>query len=242
MPRLALGPLLILWIVAGCASPRDPISVELLEEYPEDTYVYTIFPGDVLLVEIAEDPNYRWETTILPDGSASFRYAGELQVMGLTLRETRELLIRSLERYYVSPTMTLQLKRITGPDPIVYLGNWGPGGSDRPASTIGYRRGIGLMEAIALAGGPGEPNIDVAPYVYVVRNIKSIHDRKVYRFDMSAAVMGKSPDLPLHPGDCIFLDRSWLQDLERAVGIFARTMGAATQGLATALLVDSLTE
>jgi hypothetical protein len=101
---------------------------------------------------------------------------------------------------------------------------------------------MGVIEAIALAGGPGEPDIDVAPYVYIVRKIHSIKDRKVYRFDLAAAVRGESVDLPLHPGDVFFLDQSWLQDLERALGITSRVIGSASQGLSAALFVDAIAD
>jgi polysaccharide biosynthesis/export protein len=235
---------LLLLLLAACVSPRDAIDVSTLEVLPDDPYIYTINPGDIIQVEIAEDENYNWRAEVLPDGSATFRWAGTLDVMGLTLVETRDLLKEQLKEYYTRPTMTLYLARVGGPPPIVYLGNFsgtseGALGAQRSAGgTIPYRRGIGVMEAIARAGGPGEPDIDVAPYVFIVRNINSIHDRQVFRFDLAAAVRGGSPGLPLHPGDVIFMDQSWLQDLERALGITSRVVGTATQGVAAALFID----
>lgn len=237
--------MLALLLTAGCGSaPKNAIDVTTLQELPHDPYVYTINPGDIIHVEIAEDENYDWKTEVLPDGSATFRWAGTIDVMGLTLTETRDLLCDKLTDYYTSPTMTLYLARVGGPPPIVYLGNFGGsrahalGQQVSTGSTIPYRRGMGAIEAIARAGGPGEPDIDVAPYVYIVRNIQSIDERQVFRYDLAQAVRGGSPDLPLHPGDVIFLDQSWLQDLERALGITSRIVGTATQGVATALFVD----
>lgn len=235
-------------LVSACAGPDSYEDVTTLTELPPDPYVYTLNPGDIVQVEIEEDDNYDWETTVLPDGTATFKWAGEIDVMGKTLRETRAVLKEKLIDYYTDPTMTLYLKRINGPDPIVYIGNFGGNaeyGGVRQRSTGGtipYRRNIGVIEAIALAGGPGEPDVDVAPYVYVVRNIKSIKDRKVYRYDLAEAVYGNSPDLPLHPGDVIFLDQSWLQDLERALGIYSRVVGSTASGLGSALLVDSIAD
>ncbi len=240
--------LLVLLALAGCRGVPNAIDVSTLDELPPDNYVYTLNPGDVVKIEIAEDEKYDWRAEILPDGSASFRYAGQLDVMGMTLTETRDLLKEKLKSYYKSPTMTLYLERVGGPAPIVFLGNFGGAHSGAlgfhrsTGGTIPYRKGMGVIEAIALAGGPGEPDIDVAPYVYVVRRIQSIKERKVYRYDMADAVRGESPDLPLHPGDVIFLDQSWLQDLERALGITSRIVGTATQGLSTALFVDVLTD
>jgi protein involved in polysaccharide export with SLBB domain len=243
IPLLALAVL-----IAGCKTPEHYIDVTTLQELPQEPYVYTLHPGDIVRVEIAEDENYDWKTTVLPDGTATFRWVEQIEVYGKSLRETRDILKDKLKPYYKDPTMTLYMERIGGPSPIVYLGNFGGahtgnlGFQRSTGGTIPYRRGLGVIEAIALAGGPGESDVDVTPYLYVVRNIQSINERKVYRFDLAEAVRGGSPDLPLHPGDVIFLDQSWLQDLERALGITSRIVGTATQGLSTALFVDAISD
>lgn len=245
MKRLLLTGLAAL-LLGACAGPKNAIDVSSLEELPADNYVYRIEPGDVIEVEIAEDEDYKWETAVLPDGSATFRYAGELVLIGHTLGETRQMLRDKLKSYYVDPTMTVHLKRPTGPDPIVVLGNFGgaqgnPGQAER-ANVVPYRKGMGVVEVVARAGGPGEPDVDVQPYIYVIRNSKSINDRKVYRFDLAATVRGDSPNLPVHPGDIVFMDQSWLQDLERAFSVTARVVGIGVQGLTTALLIDTVAD
>lgn len=237
-------------LLAACAGgPEKFTAVETLAELPSDPYVYRVAPGDEIHVDVMQDENYEHETTVLPDGSASFKWVGSMDVMGLTLAEMRDALRQKLLPYFTRPTISLQLKRINGPDPIVYLGNFGEFGSAaggsvarQKAGVVPYRKGIGLMEALALAGGPGEPDFDVAPYVYVVRNMKSIKDRVVYRFDLALAVRGESPDLPLFPGDVIFLDQSWLQELGRALGYVTAAVAPLTTGLNTALLVDALAD
>lgn len=238
----------VVFALWGCAGPENAIDVTTLQELPPDNYVYRINPGDIVRVEIAEDKDYNFAATVLPDGSATFRWAGHLDLMGLTLTETRDLIKEKLEPWYASPTMTVYLERTGGPDPIVFLGNFGGattqalGAQKNTGGTIPYRKGMGVIEAVALAGGAGEPDIDVAPYLYIVRNIKSIKGRQVYRYDLAEAVRGGSPDLPLHPGDVLFLDQSWLQDLERALGITLRIVGGATNALGTALLVDAVAD
>ena len=245
-----LGILLLIGAcIAGCHSPDSYVDVDLLTELPPDPYVYTITPGDIVKVDIAEDEQYDWETTVLPDGSATFKWAGDIDVMGLTLRETRDVLKDKLKRFYVDPTMTLYLKRASGPDPIVFIGNFGAttvgitgAGQRSNGGTIPYRKGMGAIEAVALAGGPGEPDLDVTPYLYIVRNIKSIKDRKTFRYDLAEAVVGNQVDLPLHPGDVLFLDQSWLQDMERALGIYSRIVGSTASALGTTLLIDSIAD
>lgn len=245
---------LALLALAGCrAKGPEPIVVENLNEIPRDDYVYTIQPGDQVQVDIAQDKDYAWKTEVLPDGRAVFKYAGELECMGLTLRQLRDKLGEGLKEYYTNPSMIIQLSRVKGPDPIVFLGAWGGGGGGlgagggtggsqiQNAHVVPYRKGLGVTEAIALAGGPSEPDIDIAPYVYVVRNIKSLK-RTVYRFDLALAVRGGTPDLPLHPGDVVFIDNSWLQDLGRALGIVSGVVNTATAGVSSALLVDVLAD
>lgn len=243
-----LAGLALAAIWCGCSVTPDKFTdVSTLAELPADPYEYRLAPGDAIHVEVLQDKDYTHETTVLPDGRASFIWVGELDVMDKTLAQTREMLRAKLTPYFTKPTLSLQLKRINGPDPIVFLGNFGDSeggnlsqGHKGKSGVIPYRKGIGLMEALARAGGPGEPDIDVAPYLYVVRNMKSIKDRKVYRFDLSKAVRGDSPDLPLFPGDVMFLDQSWLQDLGRSFGYVTQVLAPVTGGLNTALLVDAI--
>ncbi|MBE7491752.1 MAG: polysaccharide biosynthesis/export family protein [Planctomycetes bacterium] len=239
---------LLVLLAPACAGPEKYTDVSKLQELPADHYVYTLAPGDEVAIEVLQDKDYNHETTVLPDGSASFRWIGEIQVAGLTLAQTRESLRAKLAPYYNAPTLSLKLKRINGPDPIVFLGNFGGSASGGPTpqvsrgGVIPYRKGMGVMEAVARAGGVGEPDIDVAPYLFVVRNIKSVKDRTVYRFDLAEAVRGGSPDLPLHPGDVMFIDQSWLQDLSRALGYVSQVVGSTTQGIGTALLIDTISD
>ena len=252
---IALAFAAALLVLAGCKSKGpEPIVVEDLSQIPKDDYVYTIQPGDQVQVDIQQDKDYAWKADVLPDGRAVFKYAGEIDCIGLTLRQLRDKLGAGLKEYYANPTMIIQLSRVKGPDPIVFLGAWGGGtgmglgsaggtggGQVENAHIVPYRKGLGVTEAIALAGGPSEPDIDIAPYVYVVRGIKSMK-RTVYRYDLALAVRGGTPDLPLHPGDVVFIDNSWLQDLGRALGIVAGVVNTATAGVSSALLVDVLAD
>lgn len=251
-PLMRLGRLAIAIVgmafCVSCAGPEKYVDVTTLKELPKDDYVYTLTPGDEVSIEILQDKDYNHDTTVLPDGTASFRWIGEVDVMGLTLSQTRELLRGKLTPYFNNPTMSLKLKRTNGPDPIVFLGNFGGSSSGGPTpqvsrgGLISYRKGMGVMEAVARAGGVGEPDIDVAPYLFVVRNIKTIDKRQVYRFDLAEAVRGGTPDLPLHPGDVMFIDQSWLQDLSRALGYVSSIVGSSTQGIGTALLIDTISD
>lgn len=255
MKNLPVMLLLAMFVLAGCKSKGpEPVVVEDLTSIPRDDYVYTISPGDQIQVDIQQDKEYAWKTEVLPDGRAVFKYAGEIDCMGMTLKKLREKLGEGLKEYYTNPVMILQLSRVKGPDPIVFLGAWGGGsgaglgtgggsggGQSQNAHVVPYRKGLGVTEAIALAGGPSEPDIDIAPYVYIVRDIKSLK-RTVYRYDLALAVRGGTPDLPLHPGDVVFIDNSWLQDLGRALGIVSGIVSTASAGVSSALLVDVLAD
>ena len=72
---------------------------------------YRVGPGDVLEVEVYDDPDLSGLVTIQHGGEISFPLLGDVEVNGLTSREVRDTLTRLLAKdYLVDPQVAVRVK------------------------------------------------------------------------------------------------------------------------------------
>jgi len=72
---------------------------------------YRVGPGDVLEVEVYDDPDLSGLVTVQHGGEISFPLLGDVEVKGLTEREVRETLTRLLAKdYLVDPQVAVKVK------------------------------------------------------------------------------------------------------------------------------------
>jgi polysaccharide export outer membrane protein len=106
MTRLALAVALALGVTsaptARAQDNGDNVSVDA---------DYRVGPGDVLEVEVYDDPDLSGLVTVQHGGEISFPLLGEIDVNGFTAREVRETLTRLLAKdYLVDPQVAVRVK------------------------------------------------------------------------------------------------------------------------------------
>lgn len=74
---------------------------------------YTIKPGDVLQVEVLEDPSLNRQALVLPDGRISFPLAGSVQAAGRSTAQVQAALAASLAPNFANtPNVFVALKAV----------------------------------------------------------------------------------------------------------------------------------
>jgi protein involved in polysaccharide export with SLBB domain len=163
--RLFAGALVAL-IIAGCASRTttstgpQPIAalttpVPLTESKTMDPALlqrpskpFTLGPGDRIEIEVLGDVATRARTVVGPDGKIYFYVLPGLDVWGLSLVETQQLISRELQNFVREPQPVALTLRGVESQRIWVLGRLAsPGVYPISGPTT-------LLEAIALAGGP----------------------------------------------------------------------------------------
>lgn len=117
---------------------------------------YVIRPGDVLAVEVVQDPSLNREALVLPDGSISFPFAGSLPASGRTSGELESLIAQGIAtNFAVEPDVFVTVRQVGAPVitggrstiDVYFLGEFNaPGVTELP-------RGSTFMQALALGGG-----------------------------------------------------------------------------------------
>lgn len=202
--------------VAGCAgSPRQVVRRELLCEFtPEqrtaiesaESAPYRLQRGDLFAVETLVDEELRQDSIIvLPDGSASFADLGNVVVEGRTIAEVEQTLNEAYSRNYRDVALSVVLKKVVARQVYVLGEVRNPGLYDVTG------RGIGIMGAIAQAGGfsdwAGHASVVVMRLTadgYFIRELDLTALRKGSEFDAAA--------VDLQPYDIVYVNRSKIGD------------------------------
>ena len=121
---------------------------------------YRLRPGDVLQIEVLEDPSLSRSTLVLPNGSITVPQAGTLRAGGRTPDEIRAALTTALApSFAVPPTVFVSVASVRAPEPPVAGGAVAPKGMEiyvmgeigAPGmKTVGYD--TNLLQFLAQAG------------------------------------------------------------------------------------------
>lgn len=116
---------------------------------------YRIRPGDILAVEVVQDPNLDREVLVLPDGSINFPFTGAVQAGGLTTAQVQAQIAQGIApNFAVQPSVFVNVRQVGTPTAtgrrvidVFFLGEVnGPGLQEVP-------RGTTLLQGLALGGG-----------------------------------------------------------------------------------------
>ncbi len=123
----------------------NQLSDGLLKPSPE---LFTLGPGDRLEVELLSDLGSRATTTVGPDGKLYFNLLSGVDVWGLTLTQTKELLEKEFSKFIKEkPNISLTLREVAS-QRVWLLGRFqSPGVYSMTNATT-------LLDAVLRAGGP----------------------------------------------------------------------------------------
>jgi len=110
---------------------------------------YRLQPGDVLEVQYRYSPEFNQTMTVQPDGYISLEIGGDVKVAGLTIEQTRQLILRRASARLREPVATIVLKEFQKPYFVV-------AGEVTTPGKIEMRERVTAIQAIMLAGGMKE--------------------------------------------------------------------------------------
>ncbi len=154
MPKQENGPLKKLAFLAVAGALAAPAGAQ-------DSY-YQIKPGDVLNVQVLEDPNLSSQVLVRPDGRISMPIAGSVMAKGNS-PERLEAILRSrlAQGFELTPTVTVSVAQVapaTAEDialeEAVLTTYFLMGQVARPGP-VSVEDPLTLLQALALVGGPG---------------------------------------------------------------------------------------
>jgi polysaccharide biosynthesis/export protein len=170
---------------------------------------YRLNPGDVLRVEVLEDPSLNRNILVLPDGRVSIPTAGSLQAEGLTVEQIQANVIKRLAgNFAVPPNVFVGVASLAPPvdevPHLLHLIDVYVMGEAAAPGKYEVEPGTTLLQFIALSGG-------FSPYAATkriqLRRVSTTGVAQVITVNYHALERGASVSNPtvLAPGDVVIV-------------------------------------
>ena len=186
-------------LLGGCVAAGRPLPVVAPEANATlESGGGFVVVGDELEVRIPANTDWTHTTRVRPDGKASFLFAGDLEVAGLTPDAIVKKLAEAYRAQLQKPEVTVLLHTPAARTVIVM-------GEVRRAGEISITDGrLTLLEAIGKAGGPLKDSARLESTL-LVRWLPRERRQVSWKIDASDGYWGSPVPLFLQPYDVVFV-------------------------------------
>jgi len=171
---------------------------------------YIIGVGDVLSVTIFAGgvTQEALDLEVSSEGTISFPFLGEIKAEGLSVTQLTGTVTRPLAKdYFVNPQVIISVRDQKSKEAnITHYKIYVLGKINSPG-VYDYREGLTALDACILAGGFAQY---AAPNRSTITRREAQGKQEIIKIDLNRVKKGKDKDVPLKPGDRIFVPESWL--------------------------------
>lgn len=193
--QLALGWLLWvgLWLAACQPEPTATVPPSLTSAPAQQ-----LGPGDIVEIRVTDQEELTGEYEVGEDGSIRFPWIGNVEVAGKSRSEIGEAIETALaDGWLRQPQVAVRVLERQNRE-VSVLGQVNEPGS------IPYKERLTLVQAISLAGGFNP----LAQQRKVQLTRETAQGRQTYEIDAKQILENSKADLPLLPGDIVFVPES----------------------------------
>lgn len=174
------------------SGPSGPTAV------PPQTRSVQLGPGDVVDIRVTDQEELSGEYEVDEDGTIRFPWIGDIEVIGRTKGEIAETIEEQLASGWLrQPQVFVRVVERQNRE-VSVLGQVNEPGS------FAYKERLTLVQAISLAGGLNP--LAQAKKVQLTR--ETAEGRQTYVIDVRQILQSKQADMPLLPGDIVFVPES----------------------------------
>jgi polysaccharide export outer membrane protein len=173
-------------------------------------YTYVVGAGDVLAIEVFDEPKLSHEVAVAPDGRITLPLLGQIEVTDRTLPQIADLVAARLVETETIPDPALAKVSVTLKESrSAQVQVWGEVGRQ---GAIPYRDRLSVVEAIGAVGGPhwGTANTED---VRIVRG--ALDDPLLIAVDLDNVLLAADKDVFLEPGDIVVVPEKWVTRFDR---------------------------
>jgi polysaccharide biosynthesis/export protein len=186
------------------ASTQPSSQAPQLEQRPR----YQIKPGDIIELNLPLQNDFNQTLIVAPDGYVSLKGVGDFYAEGKSLPELRQALMTTYSGILHNPIVNVGLKDYQRPFFIV-------NGEVAHPGKFELRENITVTEALAIAGGATQEA--KCSQLLLFRQMQGGTMVEVRKLDMKKMYKkgDLTEDVPLRPGDLIFVPQTAISKIER---------------------------
>ena len=157
---------------------------------------YSLRPGDVISVNVVDNPEFSVRSKIRPDGKINFPVLGDVEVAGLTSSRVVADLQEKLQPYVNNAILSVTIEQYFA-NKIFILGGLNSNGE------FEIFEPVDIIRAIAMAGGLKNPKTKEGRIIKSTGEIIVVPIRKLF----SSEGAGKDENFMLYPGDTFYVPK-----------------------------------
>jgi polysaccharide export outer membrane protein len=148
-----LATLLLVSLLAACASPGGSLPAPAMNADPMAVDAYHIGVDDQLQISVWQNPDLSVTVPVRPDGKITVPLIGDVQAGGQTPEAVAATIQGKLKSYVRDPQVAVILTELRSHE---YLSRVRVTGAVRTPVSLPYRQGMTILDAILAAGGTTE--------------------------------------------------------------------------------------
>ena len=184
---------------------------------------YYLEIGDTVAIDVWRVPDLSRPVTVRPDGRISMPIVGDIDVLGISLVQLKEILTKKFSDYVYNPQVSISITQFGGRKFIIL-------GDVKGQGVYRFQQDISLIEGLALAGG-FLPNAKKGKVMIIRGDIHKSPQVKIINANMQN-LLNKgmlSENLTILPNDIIYVTRDFLGDYKDVIdSVIAPTLGTFT--------------
>lgn len=149
---LAVIVFILLTILSGCLTNNGG-TVGQVPVIPAESGKYRIGPGDVLTVNVWDNPNLSLTVPVRPDGYISMPLIGDIQASDLEAEMLAESISEALSTQLRNPQVAVIINQVNS---VQYISRVRVTGAVRTPTSLPFAREMSVLDAILEAGGINE--------------------------------------------------------------------------------------
>lgn len=187
--------------VAAVNSRSTQANADARRIAPESSQEYLLGPGDMIKIQVFQNPDLTLETRVSESGTITYPLIGTVQLGGIAISKAETLIARMLDEggFVIKPQVSLLVLQVRGNE-VSALGQFNHPGRFPLETTQTH-----LSDVIAQAGGIAPNGADDVILV-------GVRDGKPFRREIDVTAMYTSKrvgeDLLVRPGDVVYVQRA----------------------------------
>jgi polysaccharide export outer membrane protein len=159
---------------------------------------YHLRPGDIISVNVVDNPEFSVRSKIRPDGRINFPVLGDIEVAGLTTTAIVATMEEKLQPYVNNAAVSVTIEQYFA-NKIFLIGELNTNGE------FEIFEPVDVIRAIAMAGGMKNPRTKEARIIKSNGQVIQVPVRKL----LTTAGASKNESYILYPGDTLYVPKTF---------------------------------